>query len=183
MSGRSPQLDETICKRLQGAFILGAQRIDQQDVRFTLNQLVEIAVRALSPGTNDPFTALACIDHLGAALGRLAAREWPSPERAGAAGRTRIITEATPFAAILDATVGPIHDYGATHPLVLCRLLDALVGVAAHAIAPERQAAAPRQIEQIAERGTRLPDEIGRTQVAAHARQALQQTTTQIAGV
>ncbi|MGH8598824.1 MAG: DUF2254 domain-containing protein, partial [Gammaproteobacteria bacterium] len=67
--------------RINAAFVLGSQRTPVQDVEFAVNQLVEIAVRALSPGVNDPFTAVACVDRLGAALSRLAQRGVPSPYR------------------------------------------------------------------------------------------------------
>ena len=50
---------------------IGRQRTAQQDLRFAIDELVEIASRALSPGVNDPFTAIACIDWLGAALTEL----------------------------------------------------------------------------------------------------------------
>ena len=50
----------------------GNQRTDAQDIEFAVHQLVEIAARALSPGVNDPFTAITCVDRLGSALCRLA---------------------------------------------------------------------------------------------------------------
>ncbi|WP_152205736.1 DUF2254 family protein [Marinobacter changyiensis] len=58
--------------RINAAFALGNQRAPGQDIEFAVNQLIEIAIRALSPGLNDPFTALTCLDHLGSALCRLA---------------------------------------------------------------------------------------------------------------
>ncbi len=76
---------DAVCKKLTAqindAFVLGSQRTDQQDIEFSVNQLVEIAVRALSPGINDPFTAVRCIDQLSAALCHLAQREIPSAYR------------------------------------------------------------------------------------------------------
>ncbi|MGJ3627243.1 DUF2254 family protein [Sphingomonas sp. MMS24-JH45] len=63
-----------------------------QDLRFLIDELVEIAARALSPGVNDPFTANSCLDWLGAAMSDLARRDLPSRLRAGAArcGSSRI---------------------------------------------------------------------------------------------
>ena len=70
--------------------MLGSQQTPYQDVEFAVNQLVEVAVRALSPSVNDPFTATACVDHLGAALCRLAGRKIPSPYRRDPDGQVRV---------------------------------------------------------------------------------------------
>lgn len=51
-------------KQINDVFILGEQRTEQQDLEFCINQLVEVAVRAISAGINDPFTAIRCIDQL-----------------------------------------------------------------------------------------------------------------------
>src|SRR5690606_31294407 len=64
------------------AVVVGPERTMLQDTEFGVAQLVEVALRALSPGINDPFTAMACVDRLGAALATLAshpptAHVWP----------------------------------------------------------------------------------------------------------
>jgi uncharacterized membrane protein len=69
---------------------IGAERTLDQDAAFGFRQLVDIAVRALSPGTNDPTTAVQALDRLHDLLRRLAAREIPSPTRSGD-GRVRLI--------------------------------------------------------------------------------------------
>ncbi|MDX1556288.1 MAG: DUF2254 domain-containing protein, partial [Xanthomonadales bacterium] len=53
-------------ERAEAAFVYGDQRTETQDIEYAIDQVVEIAVRALSPGINDPFTAINCIDQLGA---------------------------------------------------------------------------------------------------------------------
>ncbi|WP_245333370.1 DUF2254 domain-containing protein, partial [Bradyrhizobium guangdongense] len=53
---------------IRNATALGASSSISSDLRFAVRQLVEVAVRALSPGINDPHTALAVLDRLGAAL-------------------------------------------------------------------------------------------------------------------
>lgn len=77
--------------RMRGAFVLGAHRTARQDTRFLVNELVEIAARALSPGVNDPFTATSCLDWLSAGLKRLADRDFPSPYRCDADGTLRLV--------------------------------------------------------------------------------------------
>ena len=69
------RLTDQLADRVNAAFALGNQRTQGQDIEFAVNQLVEIATRALSPGVNDPFTAMTCVDQLGSALSRLARRE------------------------------------------------------------------------------------------------------------
>lgn len=58
------------------SFIIGNKRTPEQDVEFSIHQLVEVAARALSPGINDPFTAIACIDRLGSVLGHLCSKNF-----------------------------------------------------------------------------------------------------------
>jgi uncharacterized membrane protein len=66
------RVTDALVNQLNDAFVFGNQRTASQDVEFSFLQMVEIAVRALSPGINDPFTAIACVDRLGSALCRLA---------------------------------------------------------------------------------------------------------------
>lgn len=68
---------EDLAKSVNGLFISGPKRSQVQDLGFLINQLVEIAARALSPGVNDPFTAISCINHLGVSLCDLAQRAFP----------------------------------------------------------------------------------------------------------
>ncbi len=77
----SERVNKKLTQKINDAFILGNQRTSTQDVEFSVNQLVEIAVRALSPGINDPFTAIRCIDQLSAALCHLVEKDIPSPYR------------------------------------------------------------------------------------------------------
>jgi len=53
-------VNQKLTAQLNDAFILGKERTEQQDVEFPINQLVEIALRAISPAVNDPFTAIRC---------------------------------------------------------------------------------------------------------------------------
>lgn len=87
------QASDKIADLLRSIFIIGQERTPYQDLEFSLRRIVEIAQRALSPGINDPTTALYCIDRLGEALGRLARRETPAPMRRDDKGHLRIITE------------------------------------------------------------------------------------------
>jgi uncharacterized membrane protein len=107
--------EDAVAKRLRGAISLGSERTQLQDLRYSLDQLVEVALRAMSPGINDPFTAITCIDRLGGALNRLAGRTFPSPQRFddddGGDGRLRVIVPPVTFDGVLDASIPPIRDH------------------------------------------------------------------------
>jgi uncharacterized membrane protein len=73
------RVTDEVADRLRVALALGPDRTPEQDLEFSIRRIVEIAQRALSPGINDPTTALYCIDRLGEALGRVAGRDAPRP--------------------------------------------------------------------------------------------------------
>ncbi|MGA7938227.1 MAG: DUF2254 domain-containing protein [Kovacikia sp.] len=119
-----------LVKQINDAFVLGSQRTDQQDVEFSINQLVEIAVRALSPGINDPFTAIRCIDQLSAALCHLAQKEIPSAYRYDDQDKLRVIAAPVTFADVTDAAFNQIRQYGQTSVAVTMGLLEAIAVIA-----------------------------------------------------
>lgn len=112
---------------LRQAFVLGARRTATQDVEFPVNQLVEIALRALSPSVNDPFTAINCIDRLGAALCHLLARRIPSGYRFDEDHRLRIVTHhAVSFSGVADAAFHQIRQNASYHVSIRIRLLETI---------------------------------------------------------
>lgn len=117
---------------LNETVITGIRRTPRQDVECAVAELVEVAVRSLSPGINDPFTAINCIDRLGAALGRLAERKLPEAHRYDDRGRFRVIAHPVTFADVLDAALNQIRQYGRDSVAVTIRLLDALQTIAEH---------------------------------------------------
>ena len=147
-------------ERINSAFILGHQRTAAQDIEFPIHQIVEIAVRALSPGINDPFTAITCVDRLGSALHRLAQRKMPSPFRLDDQDQLRVIAPAVTFPEIVNASFGPIRQYARSSALVTIRLLESIAVIAAAAHRPNDRAALLRQAEMIV-RGAReaLPED------------------------
>lgn len=112
------------------AFILGAHRTGTQDVEFFVDQLVELALRALSPSINDPGTAGMCVDRLEQALCQLAGRRIPSACRYGEDGRLRIVARPVTFADVADSAFEEIARHGAASVTVTRRLLDAIGGIA-----------------------------------------------------
>lgn len=125
-----PGQDDGVLSGLASAFVIGAERTATQDVAFFVDQLVDVAVRALSPGINDPATAQVVIERLSAALCQLAGREIPSAYRADEQGRLRVIARPVDFTELADAAFNAIRQYGRTSCAVSLRLLEVIADIA-----------------------------------------------------
>lgn len=117
-------------QRMRGCVQLGRQRTVHQDVGFGLQQLVDIALRALSSGINDPTTACMCIDQLSGLLARLGRRSIPGGLRMQD-GELRIVVEAPGFAQWLATGLLPIVLHSRGELTVLERLVGAMELLAA----------------------------------------------------
>lgn len=144
-------VDENTDEQIRSAFIVGAQRTSEQDIESVINQLVEIAVRALSPGINDPFTAMACIDHLGSFLCHLAGKTFPSTCHYDDDGKLRLVSRPVTFTRLTNIAFDQIRQYGRSSVAVTIRLLDMLNVIAAHARTSEQREAILRQANMIIE--------------------------------
>jgi uncharacterized membrane protein len=140
--------------QVNSAFALGSQRSSGQDIEFAVTQLVEIALRALSTGVNDPFTAITCVDHLASALSRLAMRDMPSPYRYDSKDRLRVIAPGVTFPEVADVALNQIRQAARSSTAVTIRLLETIAMVAQFTHRPEDQAALLRHAGMIA-RGAR----------------------------
>lgn len=152
-------VDEGTVRRIRDAFTLGRTRTSEQDVGFAINQLVEVAVRALSPGINDPFTAVTSIDRLTSALLHLMRRPRPSPFRADAHGRLRLIAEGPGFDSLVDAALHQIRQSGARMPAVMIHLLESLQVLLEEAKLPAHRTALLRHLELVRRAALRETDE------------------------
>lgn len=136
-------------KKLDEAFIFGKERTDRQDIEFSIEQLVEVSLRAMSPGINDPFTAIRCIDRLGAGLSRLAGREFPSPYRHDDAEKLRVIVSPVNFESLVRDAFGQLSYYSRHDPVVTLRLMEAIATVATRARKDSDRLALQREAERI----------------------------------
>ncbi|WP_207537714.1 DUF2254 domain-containing protein [Sabulicella rubraurantiaca] len=124
-----PELQEEAEKALSDAASVGRSRIVNQDLEFAVNQMVEIAARALPPGVNDSFTAIAVLDQFGAVLCEMEERLLPD----GVTWRgevPRLWRSASDYAGIVDAMFHMIRQSGAMQPPVMIRLMEVLGAVA-----------------------------------------------------
>lgn len=118
---RSAVGEETI-EEVRDAFVLGSSRTPGQDVEFGILEISDIAVKALSPGINDPTTALHCIDRLAEILIALGTRRPPQAERTEA-GRIHFLARHTTFERALDVAFGQVRHYAGANPDVMGALL------------------------------------------------------------
>ncbi len=119
-------LDDDVAETIGAGLVLGPERTLQADVGFGIQQLTDIAVKALSPGINDPTTASICIDRLSEVLVRLASRIPPDEVVRGQDGRVLIILPRQSFAQLVSVAFDQIRFYGADNPEVADKLLTTL---------------------------------------------------------
>lgn len=120
----SKRATEELNSALQEVFLVGSRRTPFQDVELYFDELIEIALRALSPGINDPYTAFTCIDWLTAGLASLSTRRMPSRYRYDDGRRLRIIADGPQMEHLIERTFDRIRNAGQSHPSVLRKLLE-----------------------------------------------------------
>ncbi len=168
-----PGLDDGVAKHLRRAVPLTPRR-QPGNVEFLISQLVEVAVRALSPGINDPFTAINCIDFLGAGLARFARRPPPRPLRRDAEGRLRVALPPVALPELLDAAYDQIRQYGRGSAAVTLRLLERLADLASRAAPGDDRRAVLRHAEMVRRSGVEaLPEPYDREDVEERYRWVL----------
>ncbi len=168
-SRSTPELE----RQLRSCFSLGSHRTPYQDALYSVQQLVEIAAHALSPGINEPFTALTCIDWLGASLRGVAGRDMPSPLRHDEHGRLRVVARAWSFAELVHASFDQIRLYGASSPVVMLHLLDIIVAIAPRLHREDDREAVKMQVRMLGEDAAQIVNTIERAQVIARQRATL----------
>jgi uncharacterized membrane protein len=128
---------ECIDDAIRDATAIGQQRTTSADLELAVRQLVEVALRALSPGINDPFTAIAVLDQLGAALCQVATLHLPTgvTERDG---RPVVVAPTVDYDGLCDAMLHAIRQSGAANAPVIIRFLEVLAEVASTESNPSR---------------------------------------------
>jgi uncharacterized membrane protein len=119
-------VDAALIESVRESFLLGQERTPEQDAELGIIVIADMAVRALSPGINDPTTAMLCIDRLSEILARLGGVEEPVPVRVGKDGSVRLFTRLTTFDRAVSLSFDQIRFFGAENPSIAKKLLDAL---------------------------------------------------------
>jgi uncharacterized membrane protein len=137
----TPEILES-CRK---AFDLGSVRTMQQDVEYGIRQIVDIALKAVSPAVNDPSTANTCVDHLTRLMLRMSCRRDPVETVRDAKGRLLLVIRLTTFARVLDLAFNQIRQYTRTDMSVSLRMLRRLDDIARATSDPKRLAQVVRQ--------------------------------------
>jgi uncharacterized membrane protein len=135
---------------LNAAYSIGPHRIVEQDPSFGIRQIVDIAIKALSPGVNDTSTAVMCLDYLTSLLAQLISRQFPPLHHYE--GKTlRVIAVAPSFEALLALSFDQIRGSAEVNVAILARILGALDTIGSLAIRPNHLRALEEQLRCIAE--------------------------------
>jgi len=121
--------EQEAIEKLLNQFVIGKTKTPQQDVEYSIHQIVEIAVRALSPGVNDPYTAIACIDNLTSTMSYLAEAKFPSKYRLDEEDNLRVIVKTFDFEGVLNIAFNQIRQFSTGSAAVIIRLMEALTTI------------------------------------------------------
>ncbi len=108
--------------KLADHFYYGSRRTPRQDIECAVSELAEVAVRALSPGINDPFTAVSCLDYLSAAMCHLLEHSSPPLALMDSDGVPRVLIRHRTFDTLLSTALDQIRLYGKADPKVMGRI-------------------------------------------------------------
>lgn len=125
-------IDDGLRERIGSAAQIGGNRTLDRDFTYGLRQLVDVAIRAMSPSLNDPYTAVEAIDHLTTMLCRLAERPLGARVRRDD-GRIVVAQPGPDLLTCVELACDQIRRYGGHEPAVAVRLLILLREVAVHA--------------------------------------------------
>ncbi len=112
--------------RIRAAVMVGETRTLQQDVAYGVRQLADVALKAMSPGVNDPTTAHDAISHLGTVLSDLLRRQPPARRLVGDEGQVLWVPYATTHEQLVGLGFDEVRIASASQPTVLIYLLDVL---------------------------------------------------------
>jgi uncharacterized membrane protein len=149
--------DQETIAALQAAFSISSHRTVDQDAAFGIRQIVDVALKALSPGINDTTTAVMCVDYLATILARIAPRGIPSSYRYED-GELRVIAKGPSFESLLAASFDQIRSNAKGDVAIMLRMLGALQTIAGLTTSPHRRGALGEQMQQIAELAARTVD-------------------------
>jgi len=123
---KANRLSAESLNEILGAFDLGPSRTLQQDVEFGILQIVDVALKAISPAVNDPTTAVSCVDQLSRILIRVASRETPASILYDPPGIPRVMIPWIGFEGLLKSAFQQIRLYSKSDVAVSLRMLRAL---------------------------------------------------------
>jgi uncharacterized membrane protein len=164
--------DQEMINALNGAYSVSRYRTVEQDPAFGIRQIVDMALKALSPGVNDISTAVMGVDYLTAIMARLACRQFPPSHRYD--GETlRVISIVPTFEGLLAEAFDQIRRSAEGNVSIMARMLGAIDTLASLTTSPSHRRALDEQVQWIAE----LAD---RTIASTHDRAGIERRLQQV---
>lgn len=151
--------DQETTGALQATFSISSHRTVEQDAAFGIRQIVDVALKALSPGINDVTTAVTCVDYLTAILARIAPRQIPSSHRYEE-GELRVIAKGPSFESLLVESFDQIRSSATGNVAIMLRMLGALQTIAGLTAGIHRRRALCDQAQWIAELAERTLESV-----------------------
>ena len=133
------KIDDSIPKSILKHINFSVERKPLDDIRFSIKQMVEIWVRALSPGINDPYTAITCLNNLSSSVIIIAKKDFPKDILHDGDKKPRIRICNIDFDELVDLTFTQIHHYWKESPFVLRRITELFEEILSHDLSPERK--------------------------------------------
>ncbi len=153
-SDTSPPDESDVSAAIRNATSLGGERTSSEDLEYAIRQLVEVGVRALSPGINDPHTAISVIDRLASSLCDIA--ELSLPNGVWTKGdQVSLVVPSVDYAGLTDAMFHMLRQNGSGSVAVLIRMMDVIEKIASVEKRPERRRSLQRHAELVLADGQR----------------------------
>ena len=143
------RVDEQLDKLIRRAFQVGNGRTPTQDIEYAVNQLTEMAVRAMSPAINDPFTAMTCLDHVGHGLGEFIRQGQKGSHYYDRDGKLRLVLEPVTLEVLLDAAFDMLRHASCDNASVLLHMLKVIDLIGQEVKTPEARQQLLRHVSLI----------------------------------
>jgi uncharacterized membrane protein len=171
-----PFSDE-ICEYIASSFKLASRRSYVQDIGFGFEQLVLVAIRAISPAVNNQLLAMTCIDRICEALELLSTRKVPSAYRLDKRGNLRVIAAPVSYRAAVGLGFDLIGESAKSSPCVTVHLLQSIANLLHVATPPELHGALTEMARKVRDRAMQnSDDDIGRQDIENAYSNVLQKT-------
>jgi uncharacterized membrane protein len=142
-------VNKELDRQIRHAFQIGNGRTPTQDVAYAVNQLVEMAVRAMSPAINDPFTAMTCLDYIGEGLAMFIRQGEKGSRFYDLDGRLCLILEPVTFSELLSTAFDMLRHCSCDNASLLQHMLEVIDAVGQEAGSPEARQELLRHVSLI----------------------------------